>query len=323
MIATGLYTQIQWFDPILNVWRNFNNDIHTSTFVSSDGYNTRLCNNTGTCVGATVTTAGSAGTNGIYPYTNSATNIQATADSGATLFTVIVGGAVDTTTTKVAGGSGYVLPPIVQISAPPVGGVQATATSVLTAGAVSSLVITNQGAGYATAPTINIIPVYGDPGTGASYTCVITTSSGTVTALICTASKVGLTAVSTIAFTNNITGTAAATAIMCFTGTGSAIATGASNSAGSVLQIVSAPVATNAGTTNPAISDKLFKPRMGFCAYNSSATPTTGTIVDGGLHQAAPSTVLSMNSNGTVSAAITANTVAYGGVSDVSLIQQI
>ena len=57
-------------------------------------------------------------------------------------------------------GSGYLTAPAVTISAPPTGGVQATAVAVLgtgaNAGKVLSFTITNPGEGYATSPTITI-----------------------------------------------------------------------------------------------------------------------------------------------------------------------
>jgi phage tail sheath protein FI len=56
------------------------------------------------------------------------------------------------------GGTGYDAnnPPAVTIPAPTTGGVQATATAVISSGNVTSILITNPGLGYATAPTVTI-----------------------------------------------------------------------------------------------------------------------------------------------------------------------
>lgn len=65
-----------------------------------------------------------------------------------------------------AGGSGYGTPPTVTISAPDQpGGVQATATATVLAGAVTAVTITNGGSGYSTRPTISFS---GGGGSGAS-----------------------------------------------------------------------------------------------------------------------------------------------------------
>jgi hypothetical protein len=72
------------------------------------------------------------------------------------------------------GGDSYVTAPAVTIGAPNVtGGVQATATAVLTSGVVSSITITNAGSGYTSAPSVTIAT---GPGTDATATCAITTS---------------------------------------------------------------------------------------------------------------------------------------------------
>lgn len=56
-----------------------------------------------------------------------------------------------------AGGNGYILSPIVNISAPDVsGGTQATATASVSNGSVTSISITNSGDGYTSVPTITI-----------------------------------------------------------------------------------------------------------------------------------------------------------------------
>ena len=53
-------------------------------------------------------------------------------------------------------GTGYTNGASFTISAPPAGGVQATATAVVVGGAVTGFTITNPGAGYTTAPTVTL-----------------------------------------------------------------------------------------------------------------------------------------------------------------------
>ena len=71
-------------------------------------------------------------------------------------------------------GDSYVTAPAVTLGAPNVtGGIQATATAVLTSGAVSDIIITNPGTGYTSAPSVTIAT---GPGTDAVATAIITTS---------------------------------------------------------------------------------------------------------------------------------------------------
>lgn len=67
------------------------------------------------------------------------------------------------------GGTGYTSAPTVSISAPS-SGTTATATAVISGGAITSIRITNPGSGYTTAPTVT---VSGGGGTGAVLTSVL------------------------------------------------------------------------------------------------------------------------------------------------------
>lgn len=78
-----------------------------------------------------------------------------------------------------AGGTGYTSAPTVVIDAPPAGGVQATATAVLTGTVVTSIVITNPGAGYVTVPLVTFT---GGAGTGAAATTSIKRGKGLIKA---------------------------------------------------------------------------------------------------------------------------------------------
>lgn len=74
-----------------------------------------------------------------------------------------------------SGGSGYLLPPTVTISAPTGGGtlVTATAVAVISGGAVTSITIVNGGSGYIAAPTVTISA----PPAGSGHTTAAATAS--------------------------------------------------------------------------------------------------------------------------------------------------
>src|SRR5206468_3037538 len=99
------------------------------------------------------------GAAGVIPDTSVITPLA----SGATFD--MRGGYV-TSCTVTAGGTGYTSAPTVTFSAPPAGGVTATATATVSAGAVTGIVMSNPGSGYTSAPTIT----FGGPGTSASAT---------------------------------------------------------------------------------------------------------------------------------------------------------
>ena len=120
LVDLGLYSCLQVYDSALQYWRTVAtggpNHMQFGVY-SADGYNYRVANTTGCPVGALITAAGSAGTNGFYGYTQfgqgqgSAVVIQngittagnaiftITPSAGGSLWNAIVGGAVSTTMT--------------------------------------------------------------------------------------------------------------------------------------------------------------------------------------------------------------------------------
>jgi len=115
-VIPGLYTFLQFFDPVTQLWRNLQSGPQgMPTVISSDGSNMRLANLTGCMVGASVTTAGSGLTNGIYYPTGfaiasnpsavlqagtaAAPSVVMSAGGGSVLAqcNLIVGGAINTT----------------------------------------------------------------------------------------------------------------------------------------------------------------------------------------------------------------------------------
>lgn len=69
-----------------------------------------------------------------------------------------------------AGGMNYAVPPVVTLSLPPPGGMQATAVARVNGGAVVDIVVTHPGAGYLSPPVVTIA----GPGNGAQAAAVLT-----------------------------------------------------------------------------------------------------------------------------------------------------
>ncbi len=146
-VQIGFYGCLQQLDVVTGIWQAVGDDTRSTKYVNSDGVNWRVANQTGCVVGAVITNAGTG-------YTSAPT---IAASAGSAVFSAIVGGAINTTVTVTAGGTLYVYPPRVVFGAPPAGGIQATGTCTISAGAVATVVVTNQGAGYASAPPIYFV----------------------------------------------------------------------------------------------------------------------------------------------------------------------
>ena len=147
---------VQQFDAITDTWRPVGSAFPYGHLVQSEGNNYRVANQSGCAVGGFVTAKGSG-------YTSAPSVVPS---AGASKWAAIVGGAV-TSVAVTNGGSGYVYPPLVFFDAPagtvntgivtPNGanaqpGLPATAYATLTAGAVSSITVTAQAAGFAAIP---------------------------------------------------------------------------------------------------------------------------------------------------------------------------
>jgi hypothetical protein len=158
----GVQTQAQWFDPNQQAWRGLQAPGGTFDYISSDGCNFRLVNLSGVVVGASITNAGSGGTNGIGAAATGVTigfglPVSALPAAAATAYP-IVGGSVQAPLIAQAG-SGFIIPPLVWCDPPPVGGVQATAVAAINAaGGVSSITMVNVGAGYTSSPNWYVFP---------------------------------------------------------------------------------------------------------------------------------------------------------------------
>lgn len=324
-IVPGIYTFIQALDPVTNVWFDIaDNTTYAPTVLNSDGVNFRLANLTGTVVGAVMTNNGT-GYSASSPPT-------VTVSAGSSTWSAVVGGAVSGTTI-VSGGANYSRTPMVQFSAPPTGGVQATGYAVMSANAVASITMVNPGAGYTSAPTITIVPSSQEVNnvTTATATAAISGSAGTVTALLCTNNGTALTSLPTLTISAPPSGTTAtAVAIGCFTTTASATTGTAGAGYGTSLTYqVNAVGGLNTSTpatyNNPSISTRIFNPRradLGTLTSTSGGAIANATlpIVDGGIFQNTTVSALVLgNPISTPSTAVTF-TNTFGGVSDTTFI---
>lgn len=292
LLNIGQYSSLQLRDPVTNTFLPDGPAGAGLRYVVSDGTNYRVVNQSGCPVGAIITTAGS-GMSASAPPT-------VTPDgTGGSTWVPIIGGALNTSVTVQTGGQNYTYAPTVVISAPSMGpgvspsgpGLQATAYCTLTNGAVSSVTITNQGAGYQTPPTISFVNDARDStGSGASAVCTLT-GAGTLTGLVVSDFGKPVTAVPTLTFS---AGGSAATVIMDWTVTAATLTNAGSGYVhSSYVRITSTGglVAGSSILTNPASTTGLFVPRHTdiHIATDSSGILQTGQIVqDGGRFQATP-----------------------------------
>jgi hypothetical protein len=334
MINSGIYSTLQYYDPVPGIWRNYKTNMADGTkYISSDGSNYRLFNQTGTVVAGIVTNGGTANAakNGVWPAatSNATTGVTVTttagslAPAGTQLFNAIVGGAISATVTISAGGANYTLPPIVQFGNPAPGGLVATGYAVLTSGAVSSIVVTNQGAGYPSATTVSLVAQAGDIGAGAAATCILDTAqSGKLVAVTLANNAGGYAAVPTLTVAG-LAGSPAVTAVMALSVVTAPTVSSASGGAnGYQLQSVAGLCAATNTTTNPEYTINMVGIRNAIYAYGTSATFATQVILDGGISQidSANLGVFSLAATGTTPAATTFASGTSGGQNDASWI---
>lgn len=162
LVIPGQETVLEFFDQISGIWRGTQCYQGQVEQISSDGSNYRLVNLSGVVVGASITNAGSGGTNGIGPVQTGSTVSFGAPVAGGALATaqgiVIVGGTVPAPTVT-QGGSGFIAPPMIFCDPPPAGGIQATFTSTISsAGVLTGVTQVNAGAGYTSIPNFYIVP---------------------------------------------------------------------------------------------------------------------------------------------------------------------
>lgn len=341
-ITPGNYSCIQFRDPVSGEWRLFSTVGSAPTYIESDGTNWRIANLTGCVVGARLTNAGSAYTS-IPAVAFSAGGATATAIMGQVVSTTVI---LTSTTAGTVGqasatsGANYTLPPICVVSPPAAGGFPATATATITGGAVSSVTITDQGAGYGMGPasvaatvtnlpTITFLPNPEDTNLNSQTNAIVAAtatlsldpaSAGTVTGILVTNPGTPQTAVPTISFTGGGGSAAAATAVMCLTVTAQTVSGGTGfgavnlyTTAGGFLTAATAYVTTQ----NPF---GVVRPAQGTAAASAGAL-TTVAIDDGGIFQAVPTGIVV--GSALITASPTISTPTVGGVTDNITIQGV
>src|SRR5215472_478910 len=163
LVSMGYVTLLQYFDPITQDWRVYSWPLNPVPVpFQTDGYNWRLINWSGVMQGISITNVGSGATNGIGTAATGVTIGTGTAPTNGWPAAAypIVGGAINTTITITAAGSGFQVPPQILIDPPPAGGNQATAVCTITAagGGINAVTVTNAGAGYTSVPNIYLVP---------------------------------------------------------------------------------------------------------------------------------------------------------------------
>ena len=193
-VDTGSLGVLEYLDPVTGVWRGFEAVRGQPQVVHSDGFTRRIANQTGCPIAAVIPNGGSG-------FAQSTATI--TANVGGSTWQAIVGGSLSVSTIS-ATGSGFTIPPIVFIPAPPNPGVQATAHAAITNGTVSSVTLDDVGAGY-TAATVSavILPSPADLGTGivtgqVNFTLL---NSGKITAALCTNNGAPLSTITALTLT--------------------------------------------------------------------------------------------------------------------------
>lgn len=337
-VMPGPYTSLQWLDPVTNIYRTIcAENSQFPTYIDSDGGNFRLANLTGCPVGALITNAGTLYTNGIG---SAATGLTVTASAGGSVWVPVIGGAINSTVTITAGGTGYLYPPNLVFDAPPVGGIQATGYCTISGGAINAVTVTNQGAGYVTAPAVTLI---NDPRDGAGSGGILTVNatlagSGTLTALYPSNSGTAQTSTPTYTFTvaSGFAGSgAAATCVMNYVVTGFTIASGASgagygNAQPFLILAVGGQVATGSRASNVAgpIADvNLTSPQTAYITGTSTsggkiATASSVVVSNGFGFQGTPTAFVWAGGTGLATTTATP-TLTLGGVTDTSWIQPV
>jgi hypothetical protein len=350
--TTGTVTCLQWFDPIDQIWRGVQEPTLQGQMISSDGFNYRLINLSGVVTGAAITNAGSGGTNGIGNTATSASVVFTGPSAGVTATGYpIVGGSVAAPTIT-QGGSGFLVPPLIVIDAPPAGGVQATAFATISAGAITAITMINAGAGYAATPNFWIMPQFGTyaggasgsfapganpapglvfpanamPGNqntsaaGAQLTSVALTGSGTLTGIVVVnpGTNYSGTTIPTVTITGGgLAGGVAATAIMSM----SLISVTITN-AGSGYGAGNPPIfETSLGFVASSTNNGLFLPRSGRGVTTLAGGAVASFVVEDpgfGLQKVPFVAVLDTSADNTT---LATGTAVVGGVNDTTVLQ--
>lgn len=323
IVSCGPYSVLQWKDPVTNLWRGFNSARTPFQIMQSDGFTRRVANLTGCPVAAVVTTVGSG-------YAQATTTV--TPSTGNSTWQPIIGGLITLNTISVAG-AGYTLPPICILPtgpAPDTSGnpqsVPATAVAGISSGTVSTITVTNQGAGYSAGFTVTLLPDPTDPNIASITNAVAIfgiTGSGTLAAVLCTnpGSPTAAAPTLTVAGAGS---NAEATAVWMNTITSSTItANGAGYAADNLVTTSGGRTAATAVNTNPAVelTDYIPRPAQGVAAVASTLSTITSisTLYDSGLFTGTPRAVVAGGAVTTVASI----TLGLGGKPDTVMMQPV
>lgn|SRR5487761_1121211 len=294
LVGLGPYTAIQYFDPITTSWRTgpvgqsgLAAQMHV---VQSDGFNVRASNLTGCVVGAVISGTDAGG------WVQTGTTI--TASAGGSVWQPVVGGALSTTVSVTAAGSGYGKPPIVIAPSPPSPGIPANFRATISSGTVNSIITVDQGAGYTGSTiTLTLIPDPADPNmiagnaiTNATATVPVvggTATSGSLTGAICTNPGAAVTALPTLTVSGAGSGVTVSPLWLTVASSLSVSVAGAGYSATVLGTSVGGAPGTADNWTNPTFSLTKFIPRPLIARIVSSggalATGAPAATLDKGL----------------------------------------
>lgn len=316
-VAPGPYCIMQYLDPVTGIWRQMSSARIKTHYIVSDGFNYRVSNLTGCAVAAVVTAGGSG-------YAAATTTVSSS--SGGSTWQAVVGGMVSLSTINNAG-SGYGIPPMLFIGAPPVGGVQATGHCTLQSGTVAAVTLDNVGGGYVTAPSAVIVTSPYDPNINATIVpatvTLVLVGSGSIAAVLCTNPGNSISAAPTLTVSSTGAGTGASvTALRLQTFVSATVASAGTWTGGAYLTSVGGSAGATSQWTNPEISQTNFIPRpMEVLLSGATSLSSVSAIYDGGLFLSAP-TLSVAPVGGAIAPASTATvTAVYGGVADTVLIQ--
>jgi hypothetical protein len=353
LVSPGIVSQIQVFDPVTTTWFPYTTQmVNEAVTVESDGQNYRVINPTGFPIGAVVTNSGTG-------YT-AAPTVTVAGGQGST-WIALTGGALSTIVPAAAGsGSGYTVPPILNIAVPPAPGVPATATCTISGGTITTITIVNPGAGYTAVPAVYVIPQASDTNfnsltsTVATKNAVLTASlsfAGNVTAILMTnegTQPQNVAPALTIAAATGFAGSGAlATAILAQSiqnitvttpGSGFSGAIGISTFGGSLFSQTSGTGVTL--LANNIVQSGLLIPRQaqiagtigsgsGVAILGNNVTGTVGSaIIDPGFFTAAPTAFVlpgPLQSSGTGMGVVVNPTLALtmGGITDTVYVQPL
>lgn len=322
LIDPGLYSFIQFYDPLTTGWRTQNSSSRGLRQIVSDGFNVRVANLLGCPVGAIVTDGGDG------DWVQSTTTV--TPSVGNSTWQAIVGGMCSVVSIASAG-SGYGIPPLVLIDAPPSPGVQATAYASIQTGTVSGVTLTNVGAGYQSVPTVRISPNPTDPNISSGITDATvsialvggTPTLGSIAAIICTNPGVSVASVPTLTIAGAGTGSPAATAVRLTALTGLTV-----NGAGDGFTY-GAGFVTYGGRpsatplyTNPATDFSTYVPRnaSGALAIAGASLVSVSAIYDGGIFAGTPAVAV-LNATGGLQTTAASVSATYGTYNDTVIVQ--